>query len=202
MPDADSLARWLLLPRWEGARAWPTRRGHLLCAACRTQTSARAGTVLYESKIPLHGWFPAMWLACTQQSGLSAAGLQRTLRLGTYRTAIVRLDRERFGGTVGVDDTYRGDPRRVFEGISCSSDVRYASQLNWTAIALDGKYVSLRLGSRVLGSSGQSLGKSWAGGDLGALIESTNDVARSAKARGQILEVPAAHALGVRAGDE
>ena len=65
--------RWpdgFVCPRSEGALTWPTRRGQLFCAACKTQTSATAGSVL-------HGWFQAMRLARTQKSGLSAADLQR-----------------------------------------------------------------------------------------------------------------------------
>ncbi len=59
-----------------------------------------------------------MWLVCTQKTGLSAAGLQRELGLGSYRTAwlmlqklrqaMVRLGRESLRGEVEVDETFLG----------------------------------------------------------------------------------------------
>ena len=82
--------RWpdgFVCPRCAGTRAWPTRRGQLFCAACKRQTFAMAGTVLHGSRVHLRGWFLAVWLACTQKTGLSAAGLQLALGLGSYRTA-------------------------------------------------------------------------------------------------------------------
>ena len=67
-----------------------------------------------------------MWLACTQNTGHSAGGLQRTLGLGSYRTAWlllqklrtakVRLDRERLEGTVEVDETYVGGSEEGVRG--------------------------------------------------------------------------------------
>lgn len=113
--------RWpqgFVCPRCAGTRAWPTVRGQMFCATCGRQTSPTAGTVLHKSRIPLRGWFLAMWLACTQKTGLSAAGLQRALGLGSYRSAwlllhklrcaMVRLERERLQGEVEIDETYLG----------------------------------------------------------------------------------------------
>ena len=126
--DCLMRSRWqhgFVCRRCEGTRTWPTRRGPLFRATWKRQTSATAGTVLHGSKAPLRGWFLAMWLACTQKTGLSAAGLQRTLGLGSdrrawlllqkLRTAMVRLDRERLGGTVEVEETYVGGSE---EGVS------------------------------------------------------------------------------------
>ena len=62
-------------------------------AACRRQTSPTAGTVLHKSRISLRGWFLAMWLASTRKTGLSAAGLQQSLGLGSYRTAWLLLQK-------------------------------------------------------------------------------------------------------------
>ena len=86
----------------------------MFCAACKKHASPTAGTGLRKSRVPLRSWFLAMWLACTQKTGLSAAGLQRTPGLGSYRTAwlllqklrsaMVRLGRERLEGTVGIDE--------------------------------------------------------------------------------------------------
>ena len=78
--------RWphgFLCPQCNGTRAWLTWRGKMFCGTCLRQTSPTAGTVLHKSRIPLRGWFLAMWLACTLKTGLSAAGLQRELGLGS-----------------------------------------------------------------------------------------------------------------------
>ena len=116
-----SALRWpngFVCPHCVGTHAWPINRGQWECAGCRKQTSPTAGTVLHKSRIPLRAWFLAMWLACTQKTGLSAAGMQRELGLGSYRSAwlllhklraaMVRLDRECLSGTVEVDETYIG----------------------------------------------------------------------------------------------
>ena len=60
-----------------------------------------------------------MWLVCTQKTGLSAAGLQRELGLGSYRTAWLMLQKlrqamvcgargERLRGCVHIDTTDLG----------------------------------------------------------------------------------------------
>ncbi len=113
--------RWpdgFVCPACGGDKGWPTARGAMFCAACQRQTSLTAGTILHNTRVPLRGWLLAMWLVCTQKTGLSAAGLQRKLGLGSYRTAwlmlqklrqaMVRVGRELLRGSVEVDETYLG----------------------------------------------------------------------------------------------
>lgn len=121
--------RWpdgFVCPACGGGRGWPTARGTIFCAACRRQTSVTAGTILHKTRVPLRGWLLAMWLVCTQKTGLSAAGLQRELGLGSYRTAwlmlqklrqaMVRVGRELLRGKVEVDETYLGGPESGVHG--------------------------------------------------------------------------------------
>jgi transposase-like protein len=113
--------RWVqgfACPRCGGKTAWPTSRGLWLCGDCRHQASVTAGTVFQDSHLPLTTWFRAMWYVTSQKNGVSALGLQRTLGLGSYKTAwamlhklrraMVRPGRDRLHGTVEVDETYWG----------------------------------------------------------------------------------------------
>lgn len=121
--------RWpegFVCPACRDRRGWPTARGTIFCGGCHRQTSLTAGTILHKTRVPLRSWFLAMWLACTQKTGLSAKGLQRELGLGSYRTAwlllqklrqaMVRLGRDPLCGAVEVDETYFGGEEEGVRG--------------------------------------------------------------------------------------
>lgn len=57
------------------------------CNRCRYQFSVTAGTVFHDSHLPLEKWFLAVHLLCEAKKGMSAAQLQRTLGIGSYKTA-------------------------------------------------------------------------------------------------------------------
>ena len=88
------------------------------CAGCRRRVSVTAGTIFQDTRTPLTVWFAAAWSLTTQKNGISALGLQRVLRLGSYqttwamlhrfRTAMVRPGRELLSGDVEVDETFFG----------------------------------------------------------------------------------------------
>ena len=143
--------RWpdgFVCPQCGSRKGWPTGRSMTFCAQCQRQTSPTAGTILHQSHVPVSSWFLAMWRACTQKTGLSAAGLRRELGLGSYRTAwlmlqklrqaMVRIQREPLQGTVQVDETYVG-------GEETNAGVRgrqlTGKALVVIAIELDGKKV-------------------------------------------------------------
>lgn len=105
-------------PACGGRQAWTTRRGLWVCTACSHQTSATAGTVFHDSRLPLTDWFRIIWWVTSQKTGVSALGMQRVLGLGSYRTAwtclhklrraMVRPGREPLTGAVEVDETFVG----------------------------------------------------------------------------------------------
>lgn len=113
-------------PSCQSSEAWRMERGLWLCSACRRQVSATAGTIFQDSHLPLTVWFRAMWHVIAQKNGVSALGLQRTLGLGSYRTAwallhklrraMVRPGRERLQGRIEVDETYWGAPEPGLRG--------------------------------------------------------------------------------------
>jgi transposase-like protein len=88
------------------ANAWLTARGLWQCAACGSQTSVTAGTVLQDTRKPLRWWLHAMWWVASQ------------LGLGSYETAwgwlhklrraMVRPGRDRLSGHVEVDESFVG----------------------------------------------------------------------------------------------
>jgi transposase-like protein len=97
---------------------WRLSDGRWRCAECRRATTATAGTILADTRLPLRTWFRAAWYLTNQKQGVSALGLQRALGLGSYETAwamlhkfrraMVRPGRELLDGTIEVDETYVG----------------------------------------------------------------------------------------------
>ena len=121
--------RWpegFICPRCGGTKAWATGRGLWLCGGCRLQVSVNRGTILQDSHLPLTTWFRAMWQVTSQKNGVSALGLQRTLGLGSYKTAwallhklrraMVRPGRDRLQGRIEVDETYWGSEEKGLIG--------------------------------------------------------------------------------------
>ena len=74
-------------------------------------------------------WFRAMWWMTTQKNGVIALGLQQVLGWRSYHSArtclhkllraMIRPERERLVGTVEVDDSYLGGPKK-----GCAADRR------------------------------------------------------------------------------
>jgi len=96
---------------------WRMRRGRLRCRGCRSETSATAGTVFADTKLPLTTWLQTVWLVTDQKHGTSALDLQRAIGM-SYETAwtvlhklrrtMVRRGRESLAGVVEVDEAYVG----------------------------------------------------------------------------------------------
>lgn len=88
------------------------------CGACRSRTSATAGTIFHRTRTPLTVWFRAAWELTTRANGVSARGIQRSLELGSYQTAwtmlhrfrlaMVMPSRAKLSGVVEVDDMFIG----------------------------------------------------------------------------------------------
>jgi transposase-like protein len=97
---------------------WLNKRGVMVCKYCRDELSITSGTIFHRSKLPLVTIFRALWWIVAQKNGVSAAGLQRVLGIGSYRTAwtwlhkfrrlMVFPGRDKLNGTVEVDETLVG----------------------------------------------------------------------------------------------
>lgn len=120
-------------PRCQGPTCWKVRRDLYRCRACDHQVSVTAGTIFHASRQPLHTWFKAMWYVTNKKAGVSALGLMRELKLGSYhtawawmqklRTAMVRPGRDRLGGKVEVGVTYLGGHKPGKRGRGASGKV-------------------------------------------------------------------------------
>jgi transposase-like protein len=103
-------------------RGESTRAGLLECRDCRQQFTVTVNSVMEDTHLPLATWARAFHFMCARKKGVSALQLQRTLGLGSYRTAWFLAHRIReamkcepvagmLAGTVQVDETYVGASR-------------------------------------------------------------------------------------------
>jgi len=95
------------------------RPGLYRCGACLKQFTVTVGTIFEDSHIPLRKWLIAWYLLCSSKKGISSLQIQRTLGLGSYRTALFMMHRirhalshslfdEKLDGVVEIDETYIG----------------------------------------------------------------------------------------------
>ena len=104
--------------RCESTSVWETARHQFECSTCSYRFSVTAGTIFHDTKLPLQKWFLATYLMTVAKKGVSALQMQRTLGLGSYRTAwylchrirhaVAELNPQPLTGTVEVDETYIG----------------------------------------------------------------------------------------------
>jgi transposase-like protein len=94
-----------------------TEKHLFYCKDCDYQFSVTAGTIFNDSHLPLEKWLTATLLLCESKKGMSACQIQRTLGIGSYKTAWYLCHRIRaamkeagtmLDGTVEVDETYVG----------------------------------------------------------------------------------------------
>src|SRR6266850_874390 len=66
--------------------AGKTQAGYFLCNDCRDKFTARVGSVMERSHIPVHKWLLAMHLMAASKKGMSSKQLQRMLGV-SYKSA-------------------------------------------------------------------------------------------------------------------
>ena len=109
--------------RCKGPVALLETEKHLFyCKDCDYQFSVTAGTVFNDSHLPLVSWFVATLLLCEAKKGISACQIQRTLGIGSYKTAwylchrirhaMTQTDKPMLDGKVEMDVTYVGGMNR------------------------------------------------------------------------------------------
>jgi len=95
-----------------------TEKELFYCKPCDYQFTVTAGTIFNDSHLPLKIWFMATLLLCEAKKGISACQIQRTLGLGSYKTAwylchriraaMAECDKPMLDGKLEVDETYAG----------------------------------------------------------------------------------------------
>ena len=151
-------------PRCLNHKTWKTRQNLYYCVKCKYKTSVIAGTIFQDTSKPLKMWFQAMWYVTNQKNGVSALGLQRTLGLGSYRTAwgwlhklrraMVRPSRDRLSGIIEADETYLGGPEPGQRGRGAAG-----KELIFVAAQQDGKRIGRIRLQRIADASAESLNK-------------------------------------------
>ena len=135
-PDETAARTWYEGHVWPDGRFCPrcgSTRTHeashakspYRCTDCRKYFSAKTGTALESSKIPLRKWVFAIYLEVTSLKGVSSMKLHRDLKV-TQKTAWFMLHRlreswaeekaQRFDGPVEVDETFIGGRERNKHG--------------------------------------------------------------------------------------
>jgi len=127
-PSEEKCRELLIRLRWpEGPRCprckadaaeLETERQLFYCKDCDYQFSVLAGTVFNDTHLPLIVWFTAALLLCEAKKGISACQIQRTLGIGSYKTAwylchriraaMTQVDKAMLDGKIEVDETYVG----------------------------------------------------------------------------------------------
>jgi hypothetical protein len=102
---------------------------------CQQQFTATSGTIMHDSHLSLKTWLMAITLITQAKKGMSAMQVQRTLGIGSYKTAWHLCHRIReamktnispLGGIIEIDETYLGGKKKnrgVFEGLRSKTAV-------------------------------------------------------------------------------
>lgn len=140
-PNEEQCREFLVRLRWPNGPNCPrcnaeaveleTDRQLFYCNPCDYQFTVLAGTIFNDTHLPLIKWFTATMLLCEAKKGMSACQIQRTLGIGSYKTAwylchriraaMVEVNRPKLDGTVEIDETYVGGWNRG-KGHVCRND--------------------------------------------------------------------------------
>jgi transposase-like protein len=120
--------RGFVCPVCKGERARTKSRHRLVCRDCGHETSILCGTVFTGAHKPLRIWIHALWWITGQKNGISAAGFQNIMGLGSYETAWSWLHKLRhfmgqtrdrpLRGPVEIDECFVGGARESRGGRS------------------------------------------------------------------------------------
>jgi len=115
--------------------SYASRRGIFQCSACRTQTTAKAGTVFHKSRTPLTKWFLAIYLLTQSKNDIAALELARQLgvkwdtawliKQKLMETMRQRNQTYKLKGQVQLDDAYLGGEKPGKRGRGAASKIPF-----------------------------------------------------------------------------
>ena len=123
--DEKSCPQALINPRWPDGficgccghrKGWLLQTRHVYeCACCRQHTSATAGALLHNTKLPLAKWFWCIYWMLTDKGGISALRLTKLTGVSWVTThrmlrklRVAMGGQYRLEGTVELDDAFVG----------------------------------------------------------------------------------------------
>lgn len=80
-------------PRCQCRDMWAIKEYKYKCKKCGYQTTVISGTLFQDTHIPLTSWFRAAWYISSNPNEVSAVELQKDLALGSYRTALLMINK-------------------------------------------------------------------------------------------------------------
>ena len=128
-PNEEPARKYFELKRWNGHVRCPhCGSDHITecknhfpmpyrCKDCRKFFSVRFGTILEESKLPLHKWLMCMYLLATSRKGISSIQISKELGITQksawflchrIREVWMKDKKEKLDGIVEVDETFIG----------------------------------------------------------------------------------------------
>ena len=114
------------------------RAGLYQCGDCDGQFTVTVGTIFEKSKVPLNKWLVAWYLLCSSKKGFSAAQLQRSLGLGSYRTAWFMMHRIRYALADPAFSTKLGGSNNGGSGIVEADEAYIGGKVNGKGHAYKG----------------------------------------------------------------
>ena len=130
-PDDETARKYFEARRWRNGKTCPKcggtekikarkRVGYYRCGDCRSDFTAKSGTVLEHSNISIRKWLYAIYLVVTARKGVSSLQLSKEIGV-TQKTAWFMLQRIReacggdystLSGIVEIDESYFGGKKR------------------------------------------------------------------------------------------
>lgn len=149
-PNEESARLYFENKRWSGEAVCPHCGSETVseckdhkpmpyrCKSCRKHFSVRTGTVLAESRLPLHKWLMAMYMMTTARKGISSVQMAKELGV-TQKTAwflaqriretwMSNGDEDKLDGPVEVDEAYIGGKAKTMHAKDRAARKHYSNK--------------------------------------------------------------------------
>lgn len=104
--------RWnggFVCPKCQYTIAWQISENKYKCQNCGYQSTLTSDTLLHGTHLPLNLWFKAIWYMVNLSCGTNVTQFQRSLNLGSNRTAIAMINKIRKAMAICDNQKLHGD---------------------------------------------------------------------------------------------